>query len=457
MNILVINGSPKGEKSVTMQYVKFIENSFKGHNFSYVNVSQRIDKIEKSKDEFNSIMEKVKESDGVIFATPVYFMVVPAQYKRFIELIHETNSQSIFANKHTFILVTSINFYDHTAVNYLHAVCDDLSMNVVSTFSAKMNDIYEKENQAKLLTLGKLFYNAIDKKIVSKKIYYPIIKSEKSFSLPKVSTKLETDKKIVIISTSKTKDKSLSQMVEHFSSLFKEGLVTIYNLNDVNIKAGCLGCMSCAFDNICVIKDDFMSFFKSSVQSADIVIFATTIEDRHLSSKLKTMLDRSFFNGHTPSIKDKQIGFIISGELGQNHNIKEMIDAYCEVQKSNLVDVVTDEDENVADLLLNLANKSLFLSNEGYIAPRTFLGKGGMKIFRDDIYEHLRVIFQKDHQYYKKNKIYDFPTKNPLQRFVNSFLYLLLKIPVVRKEVKSKMKDEMIKRHKSIAEAQLNR
>ena len=47
MNIAVINGSPKGEISVTVQYIKFIQKKFPQHDLKLFNVSHDILKIEK--------------------------------------------------------------------------------------------------------------------------------------------------------------------------------------------------------------------------------------------------------------------------------------------------------------------------------------------------------------------------------------------------------------------------
>ena len=46
MKILVLGGSPKGEKSVTMQYVRFLERSFPGHEWEVAQISQRIRRLE---------------------------------------------------------------------------------------------------------------------------------------------------------------------------------------------------------------------------------------------------------------------------------------------------------------------------------------------------------------------------------------------------------------------------
>jgi len=42
MKIIVLNGSPKGDVSVTMQYVAYIQKRFPRHELKIINISQRI-------------------------------------------------------------------------------------------------------------------------------------------------------------------------------------------------------------------------------------------------------------------------------------------------------------------------------------------------------------------------------------------------------------------------------
>jgi hypothetical protein len=159
--------------------------------------------------------------------------------------------------------------------------------------------------------------------------------------------------------------------------------------------------------------------------------------------------DRSFFNTHTPSLAGKQIGCIISGPLSQIPNLRQILEAYTELQRANLVDIVTDEYEDSAvidGLLQKLATGLVWFAERSYIKPRTFLGVGGMKIFRDDVWGRLRFPFRADHQFYKKHGIYDFPQKDYKGWIVSQILLLLTKIPTIRKEIyHKKMKEEMIK------------
>ena len=129
MKIAVLNGSPKGEVSVTMQYVHFLEQRFPEAEFNFFDVALKIRKLEKDDKAFQEVIDGIAAADAVLWAFPLYFLVVCSQYKRFIELIFEKNAVSVFRGKPAASLSTSINFFDYTAHNYINAVCDDLDMN----------------------------------------------------------------------------------------------------------------------------------------------------------------------------------------------------------------------------------------------------------------------------------------------------------------------------------------
>ncbi|MFC1868652.1 hypothetical protein ACFL0H_11035 [Thermodesulfobacteriota bacterium] len=159
--------------------------------------------------------------------------------------------------------------------------------------------------------------------------------------------------------------------------------------------------------------------------------------------------DRSFFNTHMPTMIGKQVGVIISGPLSQISNLRQILEAYFEFQQSNVVDFITDEcgdSANIDALLQKLAEHLINYAHEGYIKPATFLGVAGRKILRDDIYGLIRFPFRADHKFYRKHGLYDFPQKDYKRRLTNSIMMLLNEIPSMRKEIYMKrMKTEMIK------------
>ena len=62
MNILVINGSPKGKYSITLQTLRYLERKFKDHRFNVLNAGQTIRAIEIIK---TNIIVILKSKKGV--------------------------------------------------------------------------------------------------------------------------------------------------------------------------------------------------------------------------------------------------------------------------------------------------------------------------------------------------------------------------------------------------------
>jgi NAD(P)H-dependent FMN reductase len=76
MKIAVLNGSPKGEVSVTMQYVHFLEQRFPEAEFKFFDVALKIKKLEKDEKAFQEIINEIAAADAVLWAFPLYFLLV---------------------------------------------------------------------------------------------------------------------------------------------------------------------------------------------------------------------------------------------------------------------------------------------------------------------------------------------------------------------------------------------
>jgi multimeric flavodoxin WrbA len=451
MRIAVLNGSPKGHLSVTMQYVNFIQKKFPQHELKIVNIASQIKKIEKDKKAFQEIMDEVRSSEGVLWAFPLYYLLVSSQYKRFIELLWEREAVDVFKNKYTAVLSTSIHFFDHTAHNYMNAICDDLDMKYLGSFSAAMHDLLSQKGREKLTLFAAEFFDGVQNRIPTSKRFSPILYRAFDYLSGPVGQKTSAQgKEVLVLSDLKDPDTNLGKMIERFKNSFMDE-VKVTNLHQLDIKGGCLGCLQCGYDYQCSYgnQDEYVRFYKDRVKSADVLIFAGTIQDRYLSSRWKTFFDRSFFNTHTPSLTGKQVGFILSGPLRQIPNLRQILEAYTEWQQANLVDMITDEEEDSGLLdaqIQHLAERAVRLAEKNYIKPKTFLSVGAMKIFRDDIWGKLRFPFQADHRFYKKHHLYDFPHRKYKVRMINALLILLTKIPSMRKEIyRKRIKEEMVK------------
>jgi multimeric flavodoxin WrbA len=451
MKITVLNGSPKGNLSVTMQYVNFIQKKFPHHELKIFNIASQIKKIEKDEKTFQEIMDDVRSSEGVLWAFPLYYLLVSSQYKRFIELIWEKEATGFFKNKYAAVFSTSIHFFDHTAHNYMNAICDDLDMRYLGSFSAAMYDLLSRKGRERWTLFASEFFDGIQNRVPTSKRFLPVPFRTFDYVPSLTEQKINTHGKNVLILTDlKDPQTNLGKMVKQFKNSFMDE-VKVINLHQIDIKGGCLGCIQCGYDYQCSYgnRDEYVQFYKDQVKNADVLVFAGTIQDRYLSSRWKLFFDRSFFHTHTPSLMGKQVGFMISGPLKQIPNLRQILEAYTEWQQANLVDIITDEEEGSEVLdarLQHFAERVIHFAEKNYVKPKTFLGVGGMKIFRDDVWGKLRFPFQADHQFYKNHGFYDFPQRDYKNRMIAILLMLLTKIPFMRKEIYQKrMREEMVK------------
>ena len=457
MKIVVLGGSPKGATSVTMQYVNYIRKVLPAHEYEIVQISSRIRKLERNMQAFSEVIEQVRISDLVLWAFPLYVLLVPSQYKRFIELVWERDAQDAFANKYAAVLSTSIHFFDHTAHSYMQSICDDLEMNYAGFFSAEMHDLEELEGQEKTRKFGESIIEAAQRGISIPRRYPPLDPVDFEYSPGPVSQKVEIcGKRVVVVHDAREGQDNLVNMIEQVKKVF-DGDLKEYNLHDVDIKAGCQGCMKCGQNYECALKDKdgYVEFYNECVKPADILIFAGAINDRFLSSRWRMFFDRSFFNCHTPTLIGKQFGFLISGPLSQIGNIREVLEGYVQWQRSNVVDFVSDEivDSAMLDAQLSgLAERLVWNSLHGYIKPMTFLGVGAYKIFRDQIFSKLRFVFQADHRFYSKHGYYDFPQKMRGLRIANFLLGFLFRVPRIRERFDQEIRKKMIEPHKKVVE-----
>jgi multimeric flavodoxin WrbA len=322
-------------------------------------------------------------------------------------------------------------------------------MNFIASYSAEMNDLFKSKERQRLKTFGEVFLQAIRQETTAIKSNKSLIPPALVYEPAKMNTEETGGKKVLIVVDSLETSSNLRRMLETLQNAFLPA-PEIVQIKDIDIKGGCLGCLQCGMDNVCIYqgKDGFIDFFKIKVRSADILFFAGSIHDRYLSSIWKCFFDRSFFRGHIPAFEGKQLGFVISGPFNQIANLQQIMEAYVEMQHGNLIGFVSDDvgsSEEINAGLQRMVQLATIYSRNDYIKPPSFLSIGGAKIFRDAVWSRLRPVFQADHRYFKKHGYYNFPHKNYKWRLINNSLVMLTKIPSVRREFIKKIKEEMVK------------
>lgn len=444
MNIVVLGGSPKGAKSVTMQYVNYLKANAPGHRFIEHYVAASIHSIETDETLFQKIASDIEGADAVLWAFPLYFGLVHGSYKRFIEILWEKDIAGVFAGKHCAILATSIHFFDHTAIEYIRGISEDLGMIVDEVYSAAMDDLLDDDERAQCKLFGEQWVKKIAENSCMGRLSAPVQYSPKCFSLDASDSALLRSGVSVGLVTESGISENLDNMVRAMSREFAE--VKLFDLSRLKIAGGCLGCLKCGYDNRCVYegKDDAIETYRK-LKNCDVIVFAAAIRDRYLTARWKTFIDRLFFTTHIPFFDKKVIGFMISGPLRQIPNLRELLTGFFEVEGVAIGGIVTDEGDDIAGQIRSLASALESYHKSGYRPPRQFLGDAGHRIFRDEIFGGLKGVFVADHKYYRKNGLYDFPQRNWQKRLRGTLMYLAMKLPFVRKKIQRNMADYMVK------------
>jgi multimeric flavodoxin WrbA len=457
MKIAVLNGSPKGMTSVTMQYVLYIQKQFPEHELEIVGIHHKTRKMEKDGAVLEEVLSVVRSSDGVLWAFPVYYMLVPGYYKRFIELIWEKGAEGVFRGKHAAILATSIKYFDHAALYYMQGICEDLGMKYHGSFSPEMYLLAKEEGRAKTRFFAWNLFDEIEKDRVVAKSYSPVTWREFEYRPGPAGSRVPPgSKKVLVLTDSDGSKPNLDRMIERFRESFTEE-VELLNINDVKTDGPCLGCIHCWYDRQCVYKDDFADVMKEKVLTADILVFTGAIKDRFLSSQWKIWLDRSFCNGHTAWLPGKQIAFLVAGPLSQIPNITEIFQVFFELLDANMVGFVSDEygdSEEIDKVLEDLAGRLIRFSDNQYVQPSTDLGEASRLTFREVFWGRFRFPFIADyHAYFKDLGDREFPHKDYKTRIRNWSLMLLSYCsPAFRSKMTKNMKQNLLLPLKGVLE-----
>lgn len=248
--------------------------------------------------------------------------------------------------------------------------------------------------------------------------------------------------KDVLILTDETDEGSnLSAMIARFrASLPYE--TRVVNISEYPLSGGCLGCFRCAVSEKCVYKDGFDKFLREKIQTADAIVYAFTVSDHSMGARFKMYDDRNFCNGHRTVTVGMPVGYLVSGNYSAENNLRTVVEARAETGGNFLAGVATDEvdtDRNIDELAKSLT----FALETGHTAPKNFWGVGGMKIFRDLIFE-MRGMMRADHKFYKKQGIYDFPKRFSGRAILMHLVGMLLGNEKILAKMGNKMNEGMI-------------
>lgn len=444
MKIAVINGSPKGKYSVTLQTALYLEKKFPEHEFNVLHVGQKIKAVEK---DFSKAKELLENSDAVIFSYPVYTFLAPSQLHRFIELM-KSNGVNV-EGKFVTQISTSKHFYDVTAHKYIEENSLDMGMRYIRGLSADMEDLLSEKGREEAEKFFERFLWSVKEHVYTVAVTKTVGYTQVPATLDPIgSNKCKHVIKDVVVLTDETDPTSnLSAMIERFCGVF-DNVSRVVNISDFPFSGGCLGCLRCAVSEKCVYKDGFETYLRENIQKADAIVYAFNIKDHSMGVRFKMYDDRCFCNGHRTVTVGMPVGYLVSGNYSAENNLRSVIEARSETGGNFLCGVATDEYDTNAQI--DTLAKTLFFALEtGHTAPQNFWGVGGMKIFRDLIYQ-MRGMMKADHKFYKKQGIYDFPQKNKGKSMLMYAVGALLSNEKILSKMGNKMNEGMLMPYEQI-------
>lgn len=441
MNIFVVNGSPKGQYSITLQTINYLQKRYPAHTFEVLHAGQRIKALEK---DFSPALSLLEKADLLIFSYPVYTFVAPCQLHRFIELVKESGIS--LEGKYATQLSTSKHFYDVTAHRYIEDNCYDLGLKYIRGLSADMDDLLTEKGRKEACA----FFDYVCWSVSNDK-YEDFPESLPSpahmpVTVPAVSDTAKTGN-VVIVTDATADDVQLNNMIARFRAVFPRK-TRIFNIREYNLMGGCLGCFGCAVTGKCVYKDNFDEVLRGEIQTAQSIVYAFSIKDHSMGSVFKMYDDRNFCNGHRTVTIGMPVGYLISGNYSRETNLQTIVEARAQVGSNFLAGVATDE--NIPDTAIDKLSATLIYALEhAYVPPQNFYGIGGMKIFRDLIWL-MQGMMKADHKFYKAHGQYDFPQKHFGTMLKMYLVGFLISNPKIKAKMGNAMNEGMIAPYKKL-------
>lgn len=432
MEILVLNGSPKGKNSVTLQTALYFEKRYGKHKFTYYNAAQKIRALEK---DFSPLVPLLEKADMVLFVYPVYTLLLPYQLQRFLERMHEENLS--LEGKIVSQITTSKHFFDTTAHKYLEETVLDLGGNYIAGLSADMEDLLEEKGRIQAeCWFEKLLFDISITRYTKGCLKRPTLGNKSPFQTTGTAISKNGKKNVVIVTNALEEDANLLAMIEEFVAQCPHP-VTVKNIRTFPFQGGCTGCLQCSVSGDCMYHDDFPDYLRKQIQSADGIIYAFTVFQHYTHSSFKCFDDRQFVNGHRAVTHGKCVGYLIAGKYSEESNLQTLVEARCEVSKMYYAGLATDEGDTAEDIRKFALSMDYALTH-AMSKPYNFYGVGGSKIFRDLVYL-MQGMMKEDHKFYKEQGYYDFPHNQKLKMMQMKFVGFLMSLPDAQKKMKGSM------------------
>jgi hypothetical protein len=148
----------------------------------------------------------------------------------------------------------------------------------------------------------------------------------------------------------------------------------------------------------------------------------------------------------------KPVGYLVDGVLDEEPNLRMLMEARSQVGGNTLAGIACSARDPEQEID-RLAHSLCYIIAKNYNPPKDFYGVGGLKIFRDLIWQ-MQGLMREDHRFYKEHGFYDFPQKQRGKMLAMYLVGELMNNPKLRKKAGGKLTEGMIGPYRKVLEQQ---
>ncbi len=265
MKVCILSCSPKGENSLTLSSVRFLEKFYPNDEFR-VHITASVNCPDEA-------VKSCADADLVLFAASIFHLNVHAQMMSMLDdlLAKLKTAKNNDLSDTFFTCVTTSNFlYDVGAHAYIKHWADNNHLNYLRILSLKDDSVLEEWGREELFRWFQYTKDTIEYR--------------RSGGIPKVTK----PRRVSIIN-----DGLSSERTDRVKELYEERgcEVKVFNIQDKVIKP-CVACFACYSNRKCCIEDDFEKLVDDIGTGADIFVTMGNLKCGMLSQQYKFFTDR---------------------------------------------------------------------------------------------------------------------------------------------------------------------
>lgn len=415
--MLILSFAGSGENSLTLKSLEVLEHHKDVEMFDkcIIKPTFNFDK------DFDSVADKMKQANVVIWAVSPFHMNIPAHLLRFFE---ECRKKNLYMNNlHTFFttniricdtflsvsLEKQINTITSRYIQGLSFAAPDMINQKMALYNLATPDLPQKKGlfgyKPAKFEEGEGLKTAVQ--------WYKILKFLSSADKPVLSS----DKRILLVDMDENADMHSSfilDSIQYLRDFYTEADCVVEDLAQRDYKINyCDSCKICYASKECKFKDDYLSYAEK-LEKADIIIYYGRCINGFTSSISKACIDRSVKDGlmpkkgELPSEREKfqAVGYILDTEPESYAMFREWALSIASFSLRHFLGVIADIPSQQKNSLSTMGYYSLLTTQEKMMPQRNFYSSAIGQHFAM-LSQNIPMVIPEEAKYYKKSGAYE--------------------------------------------------